>query len=337
MTLTQLQTATAAILGQTVDASFTELFLIAANNVRKNAELRHDFEHCRIEATLDIDGETGGVLDQAVISGDVPRTAVVTGTLSPAGTGTYAQTGYAYGYPLYTRTTAPTFYLFYDGDDWIITNSATTSANSWANIGASNTTPTGSYTAQGTNTGTATVVGSDLSQYNGIRQIVALTTTRADGFRMPLDFTRPDIAIERDRYEDEVSADFAFADRYPSDARLLSQGSLATVVQRGGTLFISPLDTTAADPITVNIEGYAWLNDYTEDTLDETSAPDFIVEHGFQYMQWAIVCEMNYIYQRFVPRQEGVLSAPEEKMKQAWQDLVVWDSYSVDANSTRSR
>jgi len=305
--------------------------------VRKQAELRHDFEHCRITATLDIDGETGGALSDAVISGDVPRSAVVTGTLSPAATGTYTQTGYAFGFPLYARSTGTTFYLYYDGDDWIITDSTTSTTNSWALVGASSLTPTGSYTAQGSNTGTATVTASDLSTYNGIREVVALTVTRTNGFQYPVDFTRADIPIERDRYETELQDYYSFSDRYPSDAQVLSQGSQASIIQRAGSLFIYPLDTVAPEPLTVTIEGFAWLGTYTADSLNETTASDFLIEHGFEYMQWAIVCQMNYIFQRFVPRQEGVLSPPEQAKEQAWKDLVVWDSYSVDGNITRSR
>jgi len=110
-----------------------------------------------------------------------------------------------------------------------------------------------------------------------------------------------------------------------------------SIIQRGGKLYIYPLDTVSTTPISVILEGYGWLRDYVAADLSDAEPTDFFIEHGFAYMQWAIVCELNYIFQHFVPRQEGVLSAPEKARDQAWHDFVTWDSYMVDSNMTRSR
>lgn len=337
MTLANLKSVCAAILGQTVadlTVDTTDLFLIAANNVRKNAELRHNFEYTRMTATLDIDGETGGALADAVLD-DVAASVAVSGTLSPDATGTYTQTSSTFaGFPVYFL--AP-YYLYYDGDDWIITNSATSTTNAWYLSGTSGVSPAGTYTAQGSFTGAPVVVDSSTSVFSGIKEIIALTRTTVNGVTWPIDFTREDIRIERDRYEDELSDGYAFSQRYPSDAQLLTLGSTASVVQRGQRLYVSPYDVINTTPVNVNIIGYGWLRDYTTSDLSDLNPSDFFIEHGFQYMQWAIVCELNHVFQRFVPRQEGVLSPPEQKAEAAWRDLLLWDTYMVDSNVTRSR
>lgn len=337
MTLAQLKAQCDLILDTTITSS---AFLVAANNARKNAELRHNFEYCRLKATLSIDGVTGGLLANAVIAGEAARYAVVSGTLTPAATGTYTQTGTAFGFPLYTRTTGTLYYLYYDGDDWIITASATSATNAWIYEGAASGSPTGSglYPPFGTYLGTASVLGTDTTEFQSIREIVALLLTNANGTNIPIDFARADIPIERDRAESELSDDYSYYNRYPSDRAILARGGASTsVIQRGTTLYIYPLDTVSTSPLAVTIEGYGWLNDYNSADLLTAVAPDFLVEHGFAYLQWHIVCELNYVYQRFVPRQEGVLSAPETARDNAWRDLILWDTYMVSNNTTRSR
>lgn len=54
-----------------------DLFLIAANNARKRAEKLHDFEYCRLSATLNIDSVTGGDLSTAVITS--PNASIFSG------------------------------------------------------------------------------------------------------------------------------------------------------------------------------------------------------------------------------------------------------------------
>ena len=108
-------------------------------------------------------------------------------------------------------------------------------------------------------------------------------------------------------------------------------------MQRGGRLFIYPTGTGTSIPLDVVLEGYAFLRDYTEADLASDYEGDFFLQHGSRFLQWAIICELNYIFQRFVPRQEGVLSPPEQAREAAWRDLLLWDSYLIDPNSTVSR
>ena len=254
MILNNLKSVVASHLGIAATQLTTEenvdLFLMAANNARKEAELMHDFEFTRVIATLTLSGNAGGRLADAVIAGD--------------------------------------------------------------------TTP---------------------SSWNGIKEITALRRMRPNGTYIPLDFTRADIPVERERTELEFSDNLWPSNRYPSDADLLARGTASSIVQRGHTLFLYPGFTEAASDTAVDltIEGFAWLPEYAEVDPAASEPEDFIVAHGYAFLQWAIICELNQIFQKFVPRQEGGLPPPEKQRDAAWQRLLVWDSYQVDANITRSR
>ncbi len=249
MTLSNLKKVCAAYLGKatadlTIDS--VDMFLIAANNVRRNAELLHDFEYARVTATLDIDGAAGGLLSAAVIQGSFTR-------------------------------------------------------------------------------------------WNGIKSITAVERGRSDGSYIPLDFTSYDSAVERERTELELSSDLWPSARYPSDAQYLARGSTSSIVQRNGALYIYPAGPATNPDLSVLISGYAWLDDYVTADLSAITELDFMLEFGSRYMMWAIICELNHIFMRFVPRQEGVLAPPEKAREEAWRDLVMWDEYLVDPAATVSR
>jgi hypothetical protein len=345
MNLAKLKAIVAAYHQKTIDdltVDSTDLFLVAANNARKNAELLHDFELSRVTATLDIDGVSGGRLADAVMmeSGLV----TVTGTLSPDAAGSYVRNGSFDGYALYTKSGATTFFLYYNSaaSSYVISTTLSTGAvtNKWVPT-EPQTLVSGTYAAEGANTGAATVLASSLS-FSGIKEVVALSGLRNSTDFVPFDFTRADVSIERDRYELEISDDlWGRSWRYPSDADLLNRAGGSTIALRGGGLYIFPRRnvTTSATPLTVYIEGYGWLKDYTEDMVDDDTAEpqDFLLEHGFEYLQWDIIIKLNPVFQTFVPRQEGNPGPPSREREEAWRNLILWDSYMVDSHSTTSR
>jgi len=340
MTLAQLKSVVAAYHHKSLSdltVGGVDLFLVAANNARRNAELRHNFEFARVAATLDITGASGGSLLNATIT-----------------------------------------------------------------------------------EGTATA---------RVREITNVSRLNTIGDRrIPLDFTRADIAVERERSEDELRNHWEWYYRVPSDADLLNRRGKASVVQRGHQLFVYPIPVSDPEntPITLYLEGYGDLPDYTSDNLASTSAvvtgtlfpditgtylpygvdtfgktfyvntgsptatieytgsnwalhqqgdhfldyflkdvdevtaagtyvgvnsntgtatvtigsaiePDFLLTYGQSYMQWETIIEMNYLFTTFVPRQEGNLSAPEKARDQAWENLLTWDAYMIDSAITRPR
>lgn len=186
---------------------------------------------------------------------------------------------------------------------------------------------------------TAAVI-SPTGVFSGIRAVVDVSGMRLAGDFVPFDFTRVDVAIERDRAELELSDDYWPTNRYPSDAQILARSSSSTLVLRGGSIYQFPrVATTTQPPVTVYLEAYGWLNDYVAGDLTGTGDPpkDFLVANGFDFLQWSTIIELNYICQTFVPRQEGNPGSPEKMKKDAWDNLILWDSYTIDPFATRSR
>lgn len=165
------------------------------------------------------------------------------------------------------------------------------------------------------------------------RGLKSITSVRnASG--VPLDFSTVDTALERDRGIDDRS-DLVTGLRYPADWMFASLGTASRgIVQRGRKLYIYPLNLlseTSPETVTITVEGYGFLPAYTdaqisEGTPDDTPE-DFMLEFGGLYMQWATVVQLNYIFQKFLPRSEGTLSAPESAKKDALANLVLWDDY----------
>ena len=113
MTLATLKAVCAAYHRKTVDEltqNGVDLFLVAANNARRNAELRHNFEFARVLATLD-----------SVVAAGSPLSAATVTESSGYGT------------------------------------------------------------------------------FSGIREVVAITRESTAGYQLPVDFTRADMALERER------------------------------------------------------------------------------------------------------------------------------------------
>lgn len=82
MNLLEIKTAVASFLDETVDSltvNGQDLGLLALNQVRRNAELLHDFEFSRKLVTVSVNGTTGGSLTTAVVYG----TAQVVALKSP--------------------------------------------------------------------------------------------------------------------------------------------------------------------------------------------------------------------------------------------------------------
>lgn len=345
MTLGNLKAICASYL-EVATSDFTvngvDLFLVAANNVRKNAELRHNFEYCKALATLSIDGQTGAAIADAVILDNTASTISAnmagSGTVTPDVTGVFYRAGTA---DVFTNTTGDPAVLYYDSGIWKVDIFGTLQ---WTGPSVS-TSPVGTYTPIAAS-GTLSIAEegtSDVAIFTGIKEIVAVSRVNTDGTRFPLDFARSDLPIERDRSELEVSSDYWWDNRYLSDQQLLARRSVASsgsIIQRRNRLYVYPrvsATTAGTSDISVEMEVFAWLRNYVAADLADTDPTDFFLEHGHQFMQWATICELNVLFREFVPRQEGNLDAPKKEMASAWNDLLLWDSYMVDNNTTRSR
>lgn len=322
----------------TVDAQF----LRSANTAQLLAQRKHNFEMCRVTAGLSIDGTIGGSLDDAVIDADALTSVSVTGTLNPDLTGTYSRTGNWNGQPLFVRQSNPAAYIYYSSQytNWVLSATLTNATQSaYFTPSSIQSLYPGTYNHQGTATGNATVATATASQWARIKEVVAILRTNLNGTHVPLDFTRDDIPIERDRTVRELSDNFWPWNRFPSDADILNVRGNAAITQRRRTLFVypSPTEVVSQTPFDVILYCFAYLNPYTATGLVGDAEQDFLCTYGSDFLLWSIVDEFNLKYKTFVPRTEGNLGSPTDKRDAAWHDLVIWDSFMVDANSNRSR
>lgn len=236
--LFDLKSVCAAYHGKTPDELVvgpTDLFLVAANNVRKFAEKQHNFELSWVRATLDVDYQNGALFVNA--------------------------------------TTLPA------------------------------------------------------DRFSNIKEVVSLQG-QVNNCWYPIRFSRPRGIPE--------TYDWIYP-RYPNDGDVVPSTNIGLII-RGDNLYLYP-NQTATGVLPIRIEGYGWLKDYTAAMLDSDSAPpqDYLIEFGFDFLQWSIIIELNYRFHTFVNRQEGNPGVPSTMQKTAWDALVDWDSYSLSPHLRDTR
>lgn len=92
-------------------------------------------------------------------------------------------------------------------------------------------------------------------------------------------------------------------------------------IVNGRLLTLDPL----AESTAIAIDGNVWMQDYTEDT-----DTDWMLDHGFEFMMWQCIIELNHMLMKFVTRQEGTMSPPVTSRDLALDNLIVNDSYTLD-------
>ena len=108
-------------------------------------------------------------------------------------------------------------------------------------------------------------------------------------------------------------------DRYPADRTNDPLLVRRYLYRQDDKLWLYP---NADDPLSVVLDATCWLDDYTDD-----ADTDWFTQHGQDYMMWAGICELNKLFQTFVPRQEGSLPSPSKDRDRALQQLIVLDSH----------
>jgi hypothetical protein len=120
---------------------------------------------------------------------------------------------------------------------------------------------------------------------------------------------------------DAIPADYPAAEDWCRDRKLILAGE---------QIFSYPGELVAGTKDTAVLYVNRWLGEYTNDN-DE----DFLTNYGHNYLMWSGICEVNYLTERFVPRQEGSLTAPENQRARALEALQRWDSFQVATGRTR--
>lgn len=332
-TLKDIKAAVAGYFGK-VSSDLTvnglDLFLSAANQVRRFAELHHDFEFQRTLVTLDVNGTTGGSLldvenyydkDQGV---DI-KTIIDVGLFDTDGnlrpvrwdTATSSLRGgdlERLAIPRHpTDAQAITPWLgrlsrfVFVGNQVFAFPLSTTGSSETFHLG--------------------------LEVYNfspdwvGTRSITVSGTTGS---------TDPNgVYTQAGRYLD---APFYLKSTVGDMYALYYTGSqwrvsLASEIASGSTDYLSAAGDSSDAPTTgwtrhggfTGTISVAFSNSSDVDTLS-----DIWLTKGEQYIQWGTIVQLNALYKNFVFRTEGNLPPPTDQRDAGLQALIEWDSYKLE-------
>lgn len=328
MTLYDIKVAVATYFKTTV-ADLTQngqdLFLVAANHVRRQAELGHDFEFSRKLVTLTVDGEVGGSLEGAVVYGTSTAVNIKTvieaglfdsdGNLRPVEWTTVAEglerqrldnphsaprypTDGWYesgpnGFGRFELAGSSVYRFPKDADhDFTLGLEVYTMADDWTGVTPIATVTGGSlsgtYTQQGVGYGSPFFVHSNTTQilwYNVAEDSWYIGTTITPSWE----------------------------------------------VDSGGYYYLESTDTqNPAGTYTANgLSG--------SPVVTVTSLSDVWTTHAAEYLMWGIIVHLNYYYKEFVARQEGNLGSPERLRDEALASFIAWDAYRFEQNRRHGR
>jgi hypothetical protein len=108
-----------------------------------------------------------------------------------------------------------------------------------------------------------------------------------------------------------------------------------TLVQRGGKLYLYPDSRALFSPattVTVSLDIIKFLADFGGS--EPTDPADFFLARGWEFLMWKTICDYNYMWQEFVPREEGQMPPPTAQRDAAWAALTAWDNALVNGGTT---
>lgn len=326
MTLYEIKQAVANILGTTVASltvDGTDMFLVAANQVRKDAEQNHDFEFQRRLVDVSVSSVTGGTLSSATTHvGGTPtniKTIIEVGlydadnNLRPVEWTNVAESLERQREDDRFRVTPP-----YLTDDQVEQSKppgvgrfefVNDSVFRWPRTTTAQTYTLGmevyAYAADWTTVGfaaTATVTGTLSPDVTGTYTKVALDY---GGYPVYLSTTGSHV-IQRTGSVWVIMP----------IGSLSFWGGVALASGPAGT-YSTPYGSATGVPV-VTVTG-------------DTSVSDVWTTHGSQYLIWGCVVFLNHIFQTFVPRQEGSLPPPVAMMERGLESLKAWDTAKFEA------
>lgn len=68
-----------------------------------------------------------------------------------------------------------------------------------------------------------------------------------------------------------------------------------------------------------------------------SSTSDIWTTHGQKYLLWATLVQLNHLWKRFVPRTEGNLPPPQQLADEGLAALIAWDAYKYEGFRTHNR
>lgn len=289
-------------------AKIHNLFLVAANNARKRAERKHDFSFADVTVLGSIPADNTGLsFDECYISPRYEETLITDGT----------------GDDTLTKTNVP-----FDGKtNMIVTDQGGEFALGKFVVVTVADPLVGTLYVNGEVVVAGTYMVWALAIPNNIinplsydpAKLVQIKTVQATYYYddnpalwRPIRFTSQkimnDMLIEN-------------LDRQSENQVTLDE---ETIIIQGRKFFTYPVNTAA---INLRVDVNRWMPDYKDD-----NDTDAFIEHGFEYMMWACVVEINRLTKTFVIRQDGNLPPPESARDDALEELIKMDIYQTEEN-----
>jgi len=94
------------------------------------------------------------------------------------------------------------------------------------------------------------------------------------------------------------------------------------MINHGNRLYLYPNNEAVQN---VLVDANVWAYDY----IDDSSTDEFL-QHGFEFMQWATIVEVNRLLQTYVARQEGNIAPPNNDRDRALKELIDFDIYQSE-------
>lgn len=150
----------------------------------------------------------------------------------------------------------------------------------------------------------------NVAEFGKIKTVRSASLKSTDGKFVPLSVVKkPKLTMEH------------FKQKYINSTGLDYVADKPKLIIAGGFAFLDP----HADDAVVSMDGSFWMPDYVND-----ADTDFIMEHGFDFLLWQSVIEVNHLLQKFIPRQEGALAPPTTSRDEALSSIILLDSYKYD-------
>ena len=332
MTLYEIKTAVATYFKTTI-ADLTQnsqdLFLVAANQVRRQAELMHDFEFSRKLVTVSVNGVTGGSLEDAVVYGTSTEVNIKTvveaglfdtdGNLRPVEWTTVAEgierqrIDNDMATPRYPTdswfTNEPAGYGRFEMSGGTIYRWPKDLTHNFT-LGLEVYTMSDDWTSSAESS--VTVASAGTAGYNG-------------------NYTSLGLFNGKTLYYREATPNSYFIFYSASAGRWhLQLNELEDGVAPG---YQSATSTAASPPAAT------WSANAASGTAVVTlsTVSDTWTTHASQYLMWGIIVHLNYYYKEFVLRQEGNLGSPEKLRDEALAAFMDWDAYRYEQNRRHGR
>lgn len=125
---------------------------------------------------------------------------------------------------------------------------------------------------------------------------------------------------------------YSFDERYPDDGEWEACDLSRTKLVIYGRQVYLRNRGDAGTTQTIGIEGQRWLDEYVDATADNA---DFFLQHGYNYLLYAGVCELNYMTKEFANREEAFLPPPVREKQAALDALIRWDTFAYVGGTQR--